>query len=385
MAERSSDGEGPSSARGSRDRCIVKSVRNACDLLEAFEFEGQVLRLSELMARTGLSKSAAFRILHTIEKQAWVEHIAGQGYRSNLKPMRRRKYRLGYAAQGTDYLFSREVSNSIERVAQAEGVDLLVVDNRYDPKKSVRNAEFLIKERVDLAIEFQTDEHTSPVIAAMFLDARIPLIAIDIPHPGAIYFGADNYQAGLMGGRSLGRWAKQHWHAEPEELILMELPIAGSVPRSRLTGTVAGLREVLPAAERSRVVYLDGNGRFEPSLEAVRRHLRTTQAERILVSGINDPSVLGALRALDEAGRSHGCAAVGQNASPEGRAELVETQTRFIASVAYFPEKYGDGIIPLALNVLNKKRVPAAVFMKHQLITSDNVYQYYPSNRLPGR
>ena len=34
------------------------------------------------------------------------------------------------------------------------------------------------------------------------------MIAIDIPHPGATYFGANNYQAGLLAGHYLARWAK---------------------------------------------------------------------------------------------------------------------------------------------------------------------------------
>src|SRR6185436_6638891 len=65
---------------------------------------------------------------------------------------------------------------------------------------------------VDLVIEFQTDDHVAPIVAAKYREANIPLIAIEVPHPGATYFGANNYEAGLIGGRYLGRWAKQHWH-----------------------------------------------------------------------------------------------------------------------------------------------------------------------------
>jgi len=35
----------------------------------------------------------------------------------------------------------------------------------------------------------------------MFAEARIPTMAIDIPQPGAVYYGVDNYRAGLMAGR----------------------------------------------------------------------------------------------------------------------------------------------------------------------------------------
>ena len=69
-----------------------------------------------------------------------------------------------------------------------------------------------MREGVHLVIEFQTDEAVAPAIAATYLEAGIPLIAIDIPHPGATYFGANNYTAGLLAGRTLARWARQHWN-----------------------------------------------------------------------------------------------------------------------------------------------------------------------------
>ena len=130
------------------------------------------------------------------------------------------------------------------------------------------------------------------------------MIAIDIPHPGATYFGANNYEAGLLAGRQLARWAKQHWGGHADELLLLELARAGSVPAARLRGVVAGVREVLHDAAEWPVVSIDGDGQFKTSLERVRKHLRETAATRILVGAVNDPSALGAARAFQEAGRA---------------------------------------------------------------------------------
>ena len=105
---------------------------------------------------------------------------------------------------------------------------------------ALRNAEQLVRERVDLVIEFQTDEAIAPAIASKYLEAGIPLIAIDIPHPGATYFGANNYQAGLMAGRHLGHWAKARWNGQVEEVLLIELARAGSLVQARMSGLRAG-------------------------------------------------------------------------------------------------------------------------------------------------
>jgi ribose transport system substrate-binding protein len=360
----------------------VEAVVRACALLRAFQFEGELLRLRDLVACTGLSKATASRIATTLVQCGLLERVGNRQYRSAVKLLRHRRYRLGYAAQSTEFAFSRDITASITRAAADAGLDLVVADNRYSPRVALRNAGMLIKERVDLCIEFQTDEHIAAEISALYLEANIPVIALEIPHPGATYYGANNYRAGLIGGGCLGRWARQYWQGQVDEVILLELPMAGPLPRSRLTGTVAGIKAVLPGLQDSHVVFLNGNGQFGLSLEATRRHLRRSRAERVLVGAINDPSTLGAVRAFEEAGRGRNCAAMGQNASTEARAELRREGTRLIGSVAYFPEKYGDAIIPLALDILSKKPVPPAVFVQHQLITAENVDHFYPNDAL---
>lgn len=366
----------------SRDRYLVKSIVHSSQVLMAFQAVGESLTLKEIVSRSGLPKTMAFRLLYTLDKCGMVDKVGDNLYQSRLNPLKKRLYRIGYAAQGTDYQFSKEVSSSIERAAAREGIELLSLDNRYSAKTAQRNADLLVREKVDLAIEFQTNETVAAIVAAKYRDAGIPMIAIDIPHPGATFYGANNYEAGLLGGRYLGRWAKDRWNGVVDEIILVELSRAGSLPRMRLTGMLIGIQSNLPNTRDCKVTYLDGDGNIGPSFEAVRWHLRASRSRKILVGAVNDPSALGALRAFQEAGRTDSCAVMGQNASPEGRAELREPGTRFVGSVAYFPERYGDDLIRLSLDILNKKHVPPAVFVEHKLVTSQSVDHYYPNDRL---
>ena len=363
-------------------RYTVKSLVHASRVLEAFQSAGDVLRLRDVVARTGFNKGMCFRLLYTLHQCGFLDKVGENHYRLASEVRRRRLYRIGYAAQGQDSSFDREVRTSLTRAAEREHVELITVDNRYQPKIALRTADYLIKEQVDLAIEFQTDEGIAPAIASKYMEANIPFIAIDIPHPGATYFGANNYQAGLMAGNYLGRWAKKHWGGEPEEILLVELLRAGSLPKARLRGILTGIGEVIRIPERCRTVSIDGDGQFQTTLERARKHLRESKVKRVLVGAANDPSALGALRAFQEAGRANDCVIVGQNAEPEARAELRVPNTRFIASVAYFPEKYGDGLLRLALDILARKAVPPAVFTNHQIITSENVDHFYPNDSL---
>ena len=363
-------------------RYMVKSLVHASRILEAFQSAGDVLRLRDVVVRTGFNKGMCFRLLYTLHQCGFLDKVGENHYRLTSEVRRRRLYRIGYAAQGQDASFDREVRISLARAAEREHVELITVDNRYQPKVALRSADYLIREQVDLVIEFQTDELIAPAIASKYMQANIPFIAIDIPHPGATYFGANNYQAGLMAGHYLGRWAKKHWGGEVDEVLLVELHRAGSLPKARLRGVQAGVTETIRLADQCRTVSVDGDGQFQTTLERVRKHLRESKSRRILVGAANDSSALGALRAFQEAGRAQDCVIVGQNAEPEARAELRTAQTRLIASVAYFPEKYGDGLIRLAFDILARRVVPPAVFTTHQLITQENVDHFYPNDAL---
>ena len=376
--------QGPPRAGPVDERYLVKSLVHASDVLWTFQHPGETLRLRDVIDRTRFGKGMCFRLLYTLRHLGFVEKVAGNRYRLTGEVRRRRKYRVGYAAQGQDSSFAREVHAGLVRAAERAQIELVVVDNRYEPKTALRNAELLIREAVDIVIEFQTDESVAPAIASAYHQAGIPIIAIDIPHPGATYFGANNYEAGLLAGRHLGRWAKQQWNGQADEVLLLELARAGSLPAARVRGIVAGLRETLHASGSWPIVSIDGDGQFRTALERVRKHLRETKGRRILVGAANDPSALGAARAFQEAGRADTCAIVGQNAEPDARAELRAPRTPLIASVGYFPERYGDGLITLTLDILQRRPVAPAMFVKHQIVTRENVDHLYPNDVLLG-
>jgi ribose transport system substrate-binding protein len=366
------------------NRYLVKSLVHAATILQAFQSPGEVLRLRDVVERTGFGKGMCFRLLHTLHHCGFVEKIDERNYRLMAVIRPRKRFRIGYASQGQDSSFPREVHAGLLRAAERERLELIVVDNRYQPKVALRNAQHLIKERVDLVIEFQTDEAVAPAIASKYLEAGIPLIAIDIPHPGATYFGANNYQAGLLGGRYLGKYAHTCWNGEVDEVLILELARAGALVGARSKGIVAGLRETLHLGDSVRVISLDGDGQFKASLEKVRRYIRMSKARHVLVGAANDPSALGAVRAFQETGREATCAVVGQNAEPDARQELRSARTPLVASVAYFPERYGSGLVRLALDILSRKPVPPAVFTRHQIITAENVDHFYPNDSLVG-
>jgi ribose transport system substrate-binding protein len=368
--------------QGFGDHYSVAAILRACNILKAFRFEGEMLHLRELVERTRLHKATAFRAIHSLVLGGLLQRTGRDQYRCQVRVRDSKRIRLGYASMTENSVFSRDVTDGLRRAASESGIDLVECDNRYSTKIALRNAERLVKEKVDLAIEVQIHEQIAPVVAAKFQEAQIPLIAVDIPHPGAVFFGGNNYIAGRLGGRALGRWAQSHLGGEVDAVILLGLSTAGAIPAARITGMAVGIKEVLPKLQESQVTRLDGNGGYVESMQVVRKFLTKSKASRILVGAMNDASALGALRALQEAGRSEHSAVVGQNATAAVRAEIRRPGTSMIGSVAFFPETYGQHLVALAQDMLQGKPIPPALFVNHILITAENVDHHYPNDAI---
>jgi ribose transport system substrate-binding protein len=359
----------------------VRSVIRAAAILKAFSSSHEVLTLRAVAEHTKLDKGTVFRLLETLVEAGLVDRAGKQGYQSRLQPLHSRRIRIGYASQSNLLPFTGIVTDSLMSAASAADIDLVVLNNEFSPRVALENAERFVAEKVDLVIDSQINVNVASQIAAKFLDAGIPLIAVDIPHPGSFYFGADNYKAGRIAGRYLAKWALKNWSGKAEQVMYLGVDAAGPLLNSRLTGICDGLNECMPESRKILSCHYDTKGgQFEVTLDIVRKHLRRHKARKVLVGAVNDSTALAVLQAFRETGLENECAIVGQAASIEARKELRRPSTRLIGTVAYFPESYGAQLIKLAMEILEKKCVPPAVFTQHELVTPENVDKVYPND-----
>ncbi|MBS1812263.1 MAG: substrate-binding domain-containing protein [Acidobacteria bacterium] len=361
------------------NKYFVEVVAKALDVLDTFGKPEDELTLSEIARRTNLSPSHAFRLLHTLEQKGWVRKISGSKKFHRIN--RSQRYRVGFALQTSQFQFSLDVLSGMEEAAERHGVQLLILDNEYSEDIARNNAEMFVKQGVDFVIEFQVNERVAPVIAHTFAEAKIPCLAIDIPQPGAVFFGVNNYQAGLIAGRALGEYARDKWKQKVNKVLLLELPIAGAIPQARMTGALNGIQEIIGKLSESAILHLDCGGDEHKSRQITKEFLSDLPpTDRILIAAIHDPATIGALKAIRDTGRTNkNTVVVGHDATKEARKELSKPNSCLLGSVGFFPEKYGEQIIPLVLKILGGEAVPPMAYIEHKLITKENVDLYYPS------
>jgi len=312
---------------------LIPILSKALDVLEMLEEQNTSLTLEDVYQRTQISKTSVYRILKTLVHRGYVAHTESGEYRLVSRPKR---LRFGLAVQSAELPFSQQVAASVTAAAASSGVELLVLDNRFDAETAIRNADEFVKKRVDLVLEFQAEEHVAPHVAYIFKNAGIPVIAIDVPHPNATYFGVDNFEVGYEAGILLAQHALRKWKGRADWVIGVGLAEAGSFVQSRITGAFDGIRARLPELTPDRFIQLDGRGMRQPSQLAISDVLRgRRKGERFLVAAATDSSALGVLDAVRAAGREQDFAIVGQDCIPEAIEEMRSGKSALVGSISH--------------------------------------------------
>ena len=158
---------------------------HSSEVLAAFRSSGEALPLREVVARSGLPKSMAFRLLYTLERCGMIEKVGENLYRSYVRPFRQKPYRLGYAAQGTDYQFSKEISDGPAARGRRAGHRAHLASTTATARRSRSATPTSWCARRSISSSSSRPTSTSRR-SSRRSTARpnIPLIAIEIPHPG---------------------------------------------------------------------------------------------------------------------------------------------------------------------------------------------------------
>lgn len=350
---------------------LIPVLSKALDVLELLQRERRPISLEAMYQRSHISKTTIYRILKTFVYRGYVAQAEDGLYRFIATP---KKARFGFGSQSAEMPFSQAVTDSLISAAAAAGVDLVVLDNRYDGAAALANADEFVRQRVDLAIEFQIDQRVAPVVANKIAAAGIPLIAVDIPHPHSTFFGVDNYLVGLVAGEYLAEYAKKTWGGRVRWVLGLDIEEAGPLTHSRITGAFEGVRSNLPNLTESNFIRMDGRGMRDKSYRLVLDFLRRNSKDRgILIEAATDTSALGAIEAVRELKLEKHVAIIGHDCIPEALDEMKTPGSPLIGSVSHEAHTYGPRLIQLGLALLAGQRVPPYNYVEHRLVTASEI------------
>jgi hypothetical protein len=288
----------------------------------------------------------------------------------------------GVTLEGTGFT-GREVRESFVLAARAHPVEMVFYDNQRDDGRAVANAEAAIARKVDLYIQYHRGT-ANTVVAEKLKAAQIPLLALNYPIAGAPIYTVDNVAAGRVAGEALAQFAGRSWRGQPvAAAVIGNLSATTDRVPERARGVAEALAQRLPAV---RVATLDTKGNPAQVGPLLGKFLGGQSRGKLLLAATDDATALAVKAAVEAAGRVQDAAIVshGVDRSIHGgmndRKEIDPTNrgSIVIGSVAFYLDRYGYDVLPLAMRMLRGEAVPPRVVTRHTLITAANVFIEYP-------
>ena len=276
----------------------------------------------------------------------------------------------------------RDVRESFVLAARTRPIDLVFYDNGPSCEKAMANVEDAIARKVDLFIQYCHSPEVNAVVAERLRAARIPIIAVNEPLPGAPLYTLDNATAGRIAGEALGDFGVRSWRGQPIEAAIIGPLAARGVPE-RVQGVRHGLRL---HQSTIRVTTLDTRGNPAQVPRLLGSFLAARPSAKLLIATTDDATALACKSALESAGRLADAAIVSHGADRSihgGMSERKEIDPNnrgsiVLGSVAFYLDRLGHEILPLALRVLRGEAIPPRTVTTHRLLTAANVFVEYP-------
>lgn len=289
----------------------------------------------------------------------------------------------GLPVEGTGFT-GADVRQSFVLAARGQPIDLVLYDNQKDPAKALANAADAIQKKVDLYIQYFPDPAVNKDVSEMLRRAGIPAMAVNYPMPGSPLYGVNNGAAGRIAGEALAQFATQRWAGQPMvAIVLGNLTDQANGLPERSQGVRESLTHLLPAV---RIVALDTRGNPAQISPLLGRATASSPNTRLLIAALDDATALAAKATLDALSRTadgvivglgcdrsvHGGASEKKEIDPNNRGSIL------IGSVAFYLDRYGYEVLPLALRMLHGESIPPRTPTRHTLITMTNVWREYP-------
>ncbi len=292
--------------------------------------------------------------------------------------------------QGTEaMMFLRLVHENIALEAEKAGAKLLFTESNFDPEQILPNINTLLMQGADVIIDFNCNAEIGGNIVEICKEKGVPVIGVDVEYTSAAgdtswFMGANNQRSGELIGEAFAEEVTKNRGGQLDKVVLFFNSENGEEVKKRVGGIVDGLKNKGMELTESQIEWIDMGGGGADTTEAAKTKFTdfltaNPNLKNIAAAGVNDETCQGLLSAVETSNRqadviigSNNCSGPYIDTVRSGIGEC------WIGSVAYFPEKYGEYLVPLAIALAKGENPPKKTLMEHVFVTRDMVEEYYP-------
>jgi ribose transport system substrate-binding protein len=299
-------------------------------------------------------------------------------------------YYIAYGELSTQGGTFVSVNQGVQKAATTLKFQMESYDNNFDVNTTQQNAQLIAASNPDVIIEESPSQSIGASLSRTF--GKTPCIAMVTTIPGCSTFQLPSQALSQsLAGVIAQLMRDRGWNASNTTVILLQNAAAGPsvnfFPR-QFYGDLAGLIPGLSAPPSGGItpqttkigasgLQVDSQGTLEGGYQAVASALQAIPASRhLVVTGVEDDPVLGALRAIVGAGRSSSAMLAGYGGSSDALSQL-RTNPAWVAEADIAPEAWGEYLLAMVTSIERGAKLPAVTYAPGWIVTKDTVSKYF--------
>jgi ribose transport system substrate-binding protein len=259
---------------------------------------------------------------------------------------------IGVTLLTKEHVFYRDLEKGLQETAAEKGFSLVITSGDWDLGKQQGQIENFIVQKVAAIIVCPVNSTGIGPAIEKANTAGIPVFTADIKADGGrvvSHIASDNY----LGGKLAGSYLAKALNGKGKVAVIDQPIVESTIERVR------GFEEVLRGSPEIQIVAKpNGDGVRDKAMKAA-EDLLQGYPDLNGIFGINDDSALGALSAIESAGRK-GIVVLGFDAIPEARAAILRDSS-LKADVVQNPLQIGQKTIETIDRYLKGETVPPVI------------------------
>jgi ribose transport system substrate-binding protein len=275
------------------------------------------------------------------------------------------QYRFGYLVQDLGNQFWVTVAEGVKAGCAEKGIEVTVLDARTDAARELANAEDLIQKKVDYILLSPWDPDSGSNVVEVANRAGIPVSVLDV---GVTQGKIDTFiiSDNLGGGRLAGEFAVEKLGKGPHQVAHIQCQLGYVI--TALRGQ--GFTDVVEANGMKVVARQPADSQRSLGMTVMQNILQANPGIKAVFSE-NDEMALGALEALNAAGRGSDILVIGFDGTDDAVASI--KAGGLAGSVAQQPYAIGKMGVDMAVRALAGEKLEETVYVPVKLLTKDNL------------
>ena len=274
-------------------------------------------------------------------------------------------FKVGLAMNTLNNPFFVDLKEGAEETAKEEGIELIITDSQGDPSKQLSDVENILQRNPDLLILNPVDSDAAAQIVLIANEQNVPVITVDRQSAGGEVVSHIGFDA-LKSGNIAGTFVAEALGGEGKVVEIQGI-LGTNVGRDRSQG----FNDHLNDFDGIEIVASQSANFDRGQALKVMEDILQANKEIDAVYAANDEMVMGALSAIEAAGRLDEIIVIGTDAINPALDAIRENKLE--ATIAEPPFFLGREAVHTAIKILNDEEVEKMVTLENTLVTEDNV------------